>query len=165
MKDFLEQIKAALDSNLYYLALSASLIVPDICGALESTDGLATGDKYKKWFDTWVAKNYNGNFDGQDCWYFRCSLLHQGSSFHPRGRYSKVIFVEPTATTSTLHNNILNDAFNIDVRWFCMDVVCAAEKWLLKTKNSRNFTKNYKNFMQRYPGGLPPYIDGVGVIA
>src|SRR3990167_10578362 len=123
MKDFLEQIEAALNSNLYYVALFTALSIPDICGALESSDGFATDEKYKKWFDKHIAPKYNGFLTGEDCYYFRCSLLHQGSSYHPKSSYSRIIFVEPQATTNIFHNNILNNALNIDVRIFCKDII------------------------------------------
>jgi len=39
MRDFLQQIENALQYSLYYVALLASLAVPDTCGALDSEDG------------------------------------------------------------------------------------------------------------------------------
>jgi len=165
MRDLLGQIKVALDINLYYCALFVSLSLPDICGAMESADGVATGDKYKKWVDDYVAHKYSGLITGEDCYFFRCSLLHQGISHHPKSCYSRVIFVEPLATTNILHCNILGDALNIDVRIFCRDILEGAEQWLERVENTEVFLKNYDKFMRRYPNGLRPYIIGVPVIS
>lgn len=92
------------------------------------------------------------------------SALHQGSSQNPRSTYSRILFVEPSATTNIFHNNILNAALNIDVRIFCNDIVSGALTWLQQNQNSQNYIQNYGKFMQRYPNGLAPYLVGVPVI-
>ena len=46
MELILKEIERALDAKLYYLALQASLTLPDICGALQSDDGVAKNYKY-----------------------------------------------------------------------------------------------------------------------
>ncbi len=168
MRDFLQQILAALEGNLYYVSLFAALAIPDMCGAIGSEDGQATGAKYVEWFERYVGHKYSyaGQqfLTGEDCYRFRCSLLHQGTSQHPKSRYSRVIFVEPSATTNIFHCNILNDALNIDVRIFCQDMVAGAMKWLDEVEGSGRFDTNRKKFMTRYPDGLAPYIGGVPVI-
>ena len=165
MRDFLNQIRQALATNLYYVALFASLTVPDICGALGSANGKSTKPKYATWFDTYVAPKYSGNLTGNDCYYYRCSALHQGSSQNPRSTYSRILFVEPSATTNIFHNNILNNALNIDVRIFCNDIISGALTWLQQNQNSQNYIQNCCKFMKRYPNGLAPYLVGVPVIS
>lgn len=165
MRDFLAQIKKGLDANLYLLSLFSALSIPDICGAISSENGEASAEKYKTWFDKYIAPKYNNFLNGENCYYFRCSLLHQGSSQHNKSNYKRVLFVEPSATTNIFHNNIMNDALNIDVRIFCNDLVGGAEKWLGENENTDLYKKNYDKFMRRYPNGLPPYIVGVPVIS
>ena len=164
MKNLLEQIKKGLDNNLYYVSLFAALSIPDICGAIDSENGEASANKYVQWFNKYVARKYTGFLNGEDCYYFRCSLIHQGSSQHPKSNYSRVLFVEPTATTSVFHCNILNDALNIDVRIFCSDIIEGVKEWLRKVENTELYKKNYDKFMMRHPNGLKPYIVGVPVI-
>lgn len=165
MKDFLAQIKKGLDENLYFLSLFSTLAIPDLCGAMGSENGEARPGKYKTWFNKYVAFKYNGSLSGDDCYFFRCSLLHQGSSQHPKNTYKRVLFIEPSATKPILHNNIMNDALNIDVRIFCIDIVTGAEKWLSENEKTKLYKKNYDKFMRRYPNGLSPYIDGLPVIS
>ena len=164
MQNLLNQIQKGLEADLYYLSLFSALSMPDICGAIESQNGEASGKKYATWFDEYVAPKYGGFLSGDDCYEFRCSLLHQGSSQHSKSNYSRVLFVEPSATTNVFHNNIMNDALNIDVRIFCQDIVEGANKWLQKVENTELYKKNYDKFMRRYPNGLEPYIVGVPVI-
>jgi hypothetical protein len=164
MRDFLDQIETAVRANLYYIALFASLAVPSICGAIQSEDGEDTREKYVQWFNEHVADRYLGFLSGDDCYFFRCSLLHQGSSQHRRSTYSRVIFVEPTATTNIFHCNVINDALNLDVRIFCRDIIQGAYRWLQSVEGMEVFRRNFDKFMRRYPTGLPPYIAGVPVI-
>lgn len=165
MENFFIQIKKGLDVNLYFLSLFSALAIPDICGAMGSKNGEANPEKYKAWFDKYIAPQYNNFLNGEDCYYFRCSLLHQGSSQHNRSNYKRVLFVEPSTTTIIYHNNIMNDALNIDVKIFCNDLISGAEKWLEENENTDLYKKNSDKFMRRYPNGLPPYIVGVPVIS
>ena len=169
MRELLRQIEAALEANLYYLALFAAFSLPDICGAIDSPDGTASGVKYRAWFDRYVAPKYllygHQFLTGEDCYRFRCSLLHQGSSQHPHSTYSRVIFVEPRNDELTMHCNILNDALNVDVHIFCNDIVRSAKEWLDQVENTEQYKTNYDRFMRRYPQGLPPYIVGPPVIS
>ena len=165
MRDFLTQIKNGLEADLYLLSLFSTLAIPDLCGALSSENGEASSEKYKGWFDKYVAPRYNGFLSGEDCYFFRCSLLHQGSSQHPSSSYKRVFFVEPSATTNVFHNNILNDALNIDVKIFCSDIISGAEVWLGENEETELYRINSDKFMRRYPTGLSPYIVGVPVIS
>ncbi|MEK7624585.1 MAG: hypothetical protein AAB404_02620 [Patescibacteria group bacterium] len=165
MRGFLTQIKKGLDENLYLLSLFSALAIPDLCGAISSENGKASKEKYKAWFDNYVAPKYNSFLSGEDCYFFRCSLLHQGSSQHSKSDYKRVLFVEPSTTTSVFHNNIANGALNIDVGIFCNDLISGAKKWLSENEETALYKKNYDKFMRRYPNGLSPYIVGVPVIS
>jgi len=168
MRDLIDQIDEAIGMHAYYLALYASLTIPDICGAMESEDGLATRTKYIAWFDKYVSQNYvacgQPTLSGEVCYYYRCGVLHQGRAQHPKMGFSRILFVEPGTTSNVFHNNILNDALNIDVSIFCKDIVNGARQWLAAAEESPNYEKNFPHFMQRYPKGLAPYIVGVPVI-
>lgn len=168
MEDLLKQIEAAVKANAYYLALYVALTLPDICAAMEATDGIATKDRYIAWFDRFVAPRYSigstPSLTGETCYYYRCSLLHQGRSQHPKMSYSRILFLEPGASTNVFHNNVVGDALNIDVRIFCQDIVAGVRSWLPAASATENFRNNYPRFMQRYPNGLPPYIVGAPVI-
>ncbi|MEY2480978.1 MAG: hypothetical protein QOI04_1905 [Verrucomicrobiota bacterium] len=164
MQDLLHQIRTARDAGLYYISLMSALALPDICGALEAADGFASGARYEAWFDKHVGPKYNGFFAGADCYLFRCSFLHQGRTQHPRGKYSRILFLEPAASGVVMHNNILNGALNIDVRIFCEDLVSAVEVWLPEAKKLPHFANNLSQFVTRHPNGLAPYIVGLPVI-
>ena len=157
MNDYLNQIQTSIDSNLYYVALFASLALPDICGAIDAEDGQATAERYRAWFDKYVAPKYRSSdtqfLTGEDCYFFRCSLLHQGSSQHPRSTYSRVLFVEPTATSNVFHCNVMNDALNIDVRIFCSDFISSAAPMVGRGKWHRSFQEKLQQIYETLSGG------------
>lgn len=164
MYDLIKQIRSASEARLYYVALFSALTLPDICGALESNDGQASKRKFIDWFDAHITPRYNSFIDGETCYYYRCSMLHQGSAQLSRGRYSRIIFVEPRQPGIVLHNNVINDALNIDVHIFCMDICEAAERWWQSAAEQANVAANLSRFIKRHPNGLPPYIVGLPVI-
>ncbi|WBV72395.1 hypothetical protein PGH42_05345 [Legionella pneumophila] len=65
MIEFLDQISKGIEANLYYLALFASLSIPDICGALGSENGKSRRDKYINWFNENVGNPKNYNLSGK----------------------------------------------------------------------------------------------------
>jgi hypothetical protein len=161
MQDILAQIEAANAAGLYYVALFTALAIPDICAALETADGQAKGYRYIRWFDQNIP---SGTATGQDIYQYRCSLLHQGRTAHPNGKFSRIIFIEPGATTNTFHNCVIGDALLIDVQLFVSEVVEAAKLWLKSAEQTEIFQRNFAAFVARLPNGLKPYVDGVSVI-
>jgi len=164
MQDLLNQIKRGLDCNLYYLCLFVALAIPDVCGALESEDGLASKDKYINWFEKNV-KTPESFLTGQDCYYFRCSMLHKGTTGHPKSSFKGIAFIEPGSTNNTVHNCNLSGMYCIDIGKFCTDIISAAYNWLESKSKDADFVKNYDKFVKRHPDGLAPYITGVSVIS
>ena len=132
MKDFLGQINAAVGAGLFYVALHSALALPDICAALESPSGTTSGERYADWFDRFVANKYTvgpnkePSLTGDQCYQFRCALLHQGRLQPDRAQgYSRMFFLEPNGGL-IMHNNVMGDALNIDVRIFCGDLIAGA---------------------------------------
>lgn len=103
MRNLLEQIEKALDLKLYYLALYTTLTIPDICGAMSTDKEKKVKKRYVEWFNKYVSHKYGPEFTAEDCYYYRCSILHQGSSEHEKSQYSRILFIEPGATKSSFH--------------------------------------------------------------
>jgi len=183
MHALVEQIQASLASRHYYLSLFTSLSVPDIAGALASENGEASGKKYAAWYEAWArprflenvlaelpshvrahVKNVENPLDGESCYQFRCSLLHQGSTQHPESKFTRIIFIEPGATTNVVHYGRMNDALCIDLPRFCTEVLQGARAWLSAHEADPEVQRNLAKFAQRHPTGLPPYIVGVAVV-
>ncbi|WP_394557828.1 hypothetical protein [Priestia aryabhattai] len=161
MEDLFNEIERGLDAGVYHLALGTALCIPDICAGLQSEDGKTSGRKYKEWYNSYVGDKIR--MSANDCYYFRCSFLHEGSTQHERSNYDRVLFIEPNATTAILHNNILEGALNIDIRIFCNDLIKSAREWLEDVKDNETYIKNHEKSFKRYPNGIAPYIVGVPV--
>ena len=164
MESILQDIEKALDCGLYYIALQSTLALPDICAALESPTGDTTGRQYTAWYDTNVSSKYNIALTGSDCWRFRCSYLHRGSIQDTRSSYNRILFVIPNPMI-TMHNNIINDALNIDINIFCRMMIEAVRNWQTAAANNENYIRNYPNLIKVYPNGISPYICGIPVIS
>ena len=85
MKRFTEAGRKAIADKNLYAALSLALMMPDICGSLE-TPGVGNSQKrYKRWFAKWAEPKFTLNgkmfLSASDCFQLRCSLIHSGSSY------------------------------------------------------------------------------------
>lgn len=174
MEDYLTQIELALQHNLYLIALSNALSLPDICGALNSEDNKASGKKYEAWYNKYAFGKCSTHLDGHSCYKFRCSLLHQGStqdsSEYNKSKFSRILFLEPSKNSPfCFHDNIFGSnnelVLNIDVITFCKGMITAVREWYEEVNSIEPFISNYNNFVKRYPTGLSPYITGLPVIS
>lgn len=92
MDELIAQIRQASASGLYYLALLGALTLPDICGALNSENGRASGPKYRDWLRKYIPEQAD---EADDIYGPRCSLLHQGQA-KPKGGQFPIAFTHPS---------------------------------------------------------------------
>lgn len=161
MEQLLNEIDAAVKGNAWVLALSGTLALPDICAALQSANGETKRSKYENWVREWLSPAYP-ELDAAELYQMRCSMLHQGRS--AGSSYARVLFVAPV-NGNVFHNNILNDALNLDLPTFCSDVSTAVRQWKSSMKDDENFLRNSTSLMRWYPAGLAPYIVGAPVLS
>jgi hypothetical protein len=164
MEVVLHEIEYALEREMFYLAIVMSLTLPDICAALGSKNGKSSGDKYKEWYRDNLAHKYPNLTDG-DCWNLRCGVVHQGRCGHPDMQYARVIFTVPNAQNNVFHNNILNDALNLDAIRFCRDIIQSVRDWYEISKDADAVQANVPHMVRYRPNGIAPYMVGMPVIA
>jgi hypothetical protein len=63
-----------------------------------------------------------------------------------------------------LHNNVINNALNIDVKIFCKDITDSARLWYVTVSQTPLYQTNAAKCVMRHPTGLAPYVAGVPVI-
>jgi hypothetical protein len=175
MLDLLAQTKSALEAGAYMPALMTTLTVPDICGALGSDDGRASGSKYRAWLVDWFKLNagtpYAAAIEADAAarlYAFRCSLLHQGSS-HPRGLGMRIAFIEPAPGAPQLHN-LSTDVNGDVVGWisipsFVDEMADAASRWWSAYGQTKTIIRNLERYARRRPDGLAPHVVGAAVVA
>ncbi|HEX9520918.1 MAG TPA: hypothetical protein VF940_32645 [Streptosporangiaceae bacterium] len=165
MDEMIRQIRAAADAGLFYLALFGALTLPDICGALASSDGKATGSKYK----AWVRDNVPEQANNADLTYgLRCSLLHQGRTL-PHGGTFPIVSVVPAPGRGQLHNlSTIVDGEQVgwlSIPMFVDEMTRGAEAWFGNFGATETVTRNFEKFARIRPEGLPPHVVGAPVIA
>ena len=163
MEFFLREIEKALECKLYYLALTSVLTLPDICGALQSDNGQATGARYKEWYKNYVQEPEDCALSAEECYRFRCALVHQGKTHHDKSRFDKIMFLDPDIGL-VMHNCIIDGVLDLDIVIFCNLMIAAVRKWETEMKDNLNFAKNYEKLIRVHPDGIPPYIVGAPVI-
>ena len=178
LRQFVSEIRAALDAKLFYLAIAVALSIPDICSCVESNpDAIwATAKKYKRWFDTNLASEFQ-NLTADDCYRLRCGVLHQGNFGHPESRYDRIIFLAPnpsfrmlgdtlvTISPGISFGDVTGKVLQIEAVWFCETLISAAIKWAEEKTGDQNVQTNLPNLVRFRPEGLPPYIVGVPLFA
>lgn len=165
MDEMIRQIRAASDAGLFYLALFGALMLPDICGALASSDGKATGTKYKAWLRAYVPEQAN---DADEIYGLRCSLLHQGRML-PHGGHFPVVSVVPLPGRGRLHNlstEVAGDRVGwLSIPMFVDEVTRGVESWFRQFGATETVRRNMEKFARIRPEGLPPHFVGAPVIA
>jgi len=166
MRMILDEIKEACRLRLYYLAIMLCLALPDICAALESSNGETSEKKYRAWVQQWLSHKYGEYFTPQDMYRLRCGVLHQGRMGHPGLHYGRVAF----ATQGLFHQNFLPspknpEILNLSAGWFCKDVVESVEAWYEAKKNDPTVCGNLSRLVHFRPNGLHPYLEGFLALA
>lgn len=159
MEEFIRQIRLASGAGLYYLALWGALTLPDICGALGSENGRATGPKYKAWIEEFIPALKDG---AADIYGLRCSMLHQGRAA-PHGGDTPVAFMAPGApqihllTTETTDGDRINW---LSIEMFVGEVTEAAERWYVEFGDTQRVRRNFEKFARLRPEGLDRHVEG-----
>ena len=94
MNTKINEIRFAIENNLYNCALTLALTLPDICAKVEYGDSISNiGKKYQQWFDAFVVSKFTDTatklpsneqveyvqLTAEECWKLRCAVLHAGN--------------------------------------------------------------------------------------
>jgi hypothetical protein len=139
MIDLLDDIQKALDAKAYYLALMGTLALPDLCAAMEHADGITSPERYETWFNTRVGAKYKGELTGEQCYQFRCSMLHDAAKSPHRYAQERIVFMIPGADLTGRRTMRANRVVYLNLDMFCHDVVIAVAGWLKVVKWTEPF--------------------------
>ena len=167
MEELLNQIKKALECKLYLVALQSTLTIPDICAKLTIKKGNTHKPNYIKCYEENIKNKQK--LTGEECYAFRCAMLHEGRMQHKEMEHSRIIFLLPNNNylfSGNLFGNINGqNAINIDLPLFCNEMIDCALKWWKMNKNNEIVKKNYEKIVKYHENGLAPFIEGSPVIA
>ncbi len=159
MNRFNSAIRKAVEDENWLAGLFLALCMPDICGSLEEPS-VSVGERYKKWFNTYLSSKYSPKFSADDCYYFRCSCLHQGFDSHYKLPQDRIHFILPPPKNNIVHLNMLNNVLQMQIDVFCKDIAEAVDIWNEKiAKNNPDIQSRIDSLIQIYPiESLKPFI-------
>lgn len=159
-----QDIRKALENELYFVALSSALTLPDICGKAAYPDE-RTGKRYISWYDEEIGKYMKNPDDKENMPYLsgkviyslRCSLLHEGNpnmtnnnlrTDLPIDHFSLIIekaksfgiYSDTSLKTYFGDKNIRE--YSMNVRRICMILCNVAESYYKENKDKFHF--NYE---------------------
>jgi hypothetical protein len=139
------EIKRAFNAELYFIALSATLSLPDICSALEKPAGHQRYRKiqtrYEDWCRRYLIPHYK-KLTPEDVWILRGGVVHNAMLVKGRdgSRYIRVIFGLPggnrmNEVTFTDINEHEGTALVLDLSTFCHNMFKAVDDWFAEKKD------------------------------
>lgn len=168
MKRFTSAIRGALKSENWYAALYLSLVMPDICGKLAYPNVKHSGQRYKKWFEAYLA-DINKCIIGEkevvfltanDCWALRCSIIHEGVDEITEEKAQK--FLNKFYFTTIRVHRILtnNNVLTLNINFFCEEICEAVERWVEEVKGNIDIENRMRKILRIHEEGFSP-IRGV----
>lgn len=165
-----DDIRAALDHDLYFVALSTALTLPDICGKAEYPNETSSKKRYIDWYNKEIGyyeKNPNQTneeempyLSGNVIYSLRCSLLHEGNPNVDNVQLTRknaslpidhfVLKVEKKKDFDIYSDSSgISDIFGqhrreytMSIRRVCLIMCCVAEKYY--KDNKEKFQFNYE---------------------
>ena len=158
-----QDIRKALENELYFVALSSALTLPDICGKAAYPDERSSRKRYISWYDGEIGK-YEKNPEDKDgmpylsgdvIYSLRCSLLHEGNpnmkndslrTNQPIEHFSLVIEkakpfdIYSDASTITRFGNEQKREYRMNVRRICMILCNVAESYFRDNRDKFHYS-------------------------
>lgn len=144
----IKEIKKCLENEIYIVALTTALILPDICGKAEFPDE-KPANRYKEW----LKRNINFEksiISSDEIYQLRCCLLHEGcpTFYKEKNRIGEFeLLIQPFKSankTMQSRNNIGSKSVRtINVEYLCEIIYIAAGEYFNKNKEKFNFF-NYR---------------------
>lgn len=160
-----QDIRKALENDLYFVALSSAMTLPDICGKAAYPQESSSRKRYISWYDEEIGK-YEKNPDdeenmpylsGEVIYSLRCSLLHEGNpnmnndslrADLPIDHFSLVIekakpfdIYSDSSSISNFGDKNIRE-YSMNIRRVCMILCNVAESYYRENKDKFHF--NYE---------------------
>jgi hypothetical protein len=164
MEAILYEIRSALAFGFHYFAVTASLMLPDMCAALEQADGESSQTHYRAWYDQWLSAKYPG-LSSSDIYRLRCGAVHQGIFSTRQGQIRVVFMIDRFPVMHNIqaeHGGVV--VLHLNAHEFCQDVMNSVEDWYAARQSDANVQRNLPRLMQYHATGIPGLIVGLPLI-
>lgn len=152
MDDLLDQMDAASREGRHLISLYIALTIPDACAGLQSSDGKSSGANYASWFDSNMVGGYdelpfgagpdsNVWMTGDDCWRFRCVILHQARGDHSGTSDKRIAFSVDGSHKGRYAGNLVV----FSAPQFVQDMSESARTWLGGARHSEPVVSNLEH--------------------
>ena len=160
----INDIRGALDNNLFFAALNSALTLPDICGKVEYPSERSSKKRYIGWYDKEIGKyeknpRQNGPeempyLSGEVMYSLRCAMLHSGEpningdSVHQKPNIDKFSIVIQKAQPFDIYSDSSNitdwagehvRSYRMSVRRICLIICAVAEAYYRDNKDKFHF--------------------------
>jgi len=145
------EIDVCRKAKAFWALLHITVCLPDICAALESDGGEATGKLYIKWCDKYLPSTA---LSGEERYSMRCTVLHQGCSFlRQPARYRGFAFGQPSQSGAIDHNRVEGTVLHLDVGELATEMKHGVQKWINdieadKGRVSKNGERNLNSLVR-----------------
>jgi hypothetical protein len=154
-----EDMKRCRLAKAYWSLLHVTVCLPDICAALESNDGRATGDKYKNWCENYLDGSMLTKEARRD---MRNKVLHQGCAITKMSkRYKRFAFGQPASNGQVDHLRLEGGTLHLDVGKLAEEMQQAVESWIQEleenplSKEAKNVEKNLHSLVRVTESKIP----------
>jgi hypothetical protein len=164
---YFNEMAECATARTYWSLLHIVVCVPDICGALGSEDGEATGKKFIDWCNRFLADEM---LSGVDWYQMRCKVLHQGRTTPDKSPYDNFVFGQPASDGTSDHRRVDGAAIHLDVGKLAEEVRAAIDRWfddLSKNPSNPeavNVEKNLGSLVKVHPAAIPVPAETPGSI-
>lgn len=164
MGNFIESVEKSLSTNNFHAALSIALMLPDICGTLETPEKCHR-QIYIDWYNRYLKMKYVDYLTGLDFYAIRCAYLHQGfdevDSQKSKDIIDKFQFISSGSHCALLQNNTYDNVKQktqliLNPTKFSNDIIQGTNSWISEHKTDSTINKRAEGIMEI----LPFYNDG-----
>ena len=165
----IDDIRKALDNDLYFVALGSALTLPDICGKAEYPTEDSSRKRYIEWYDNEIGQYERSSnsiskepmpyLSGEVMYNLRCALLHEGNpninnnelvrrNSLPIDRFKLKIEskkeIEIYSDSSSIETGVVQNvrSYTMSIRRICWILCYVAERYY--ADNKRKFHFNYE---------------------
>ena len=141
-KLYWDDAQRCLEVKAYWCLLHVTVCLPDVCAALESRNGKADPEKYKKWSDRYFKQDA---LTGLERCEIRCKVLYEGRARASRkGRYTRFAFGLPDTFCRVDHLRVDGRTLHIDVAELYRETRQAMREWIVELESNPTSAKaNY----------------------